>query len=58
MANMSYCRFDNTVGDLKDCRDSMDDSDLSEAETKARARLIELCCEIARDYGEEGDGNG
>lgn len=55
MANMSYCRFENTVGDLKDCRDSMDDSDLSEREAKARARLIKLCSEIARDYGEEDD---
>lgn len=24
MSNMSYCRFENTLGDLQDCRDALD----------------------------------
>lgn len=50
MSNMSYCRFENTYHDLKDCYDNMDDSDLSEIETKYRARLVELCATIAEEY--------
>jgi hypothetical protein len=54
MANMSYCRFENTANDLRDCRDAMRDEDeLSESEEKARLRLIKLCAEIADDYGDE-----
>jgi hypothetical protein len=49
---MSYCRFRNTLGDLKDCRDFMDD-DVSEEEATARKRLIEVCAKIADDYRHE-----
>ena len=46
--NMSYCRFQNTLEDLKDCWENIDDNtDLSESETKARLRLIKLCKRIA-----------
>lgn len=51
MANMSYCRFVNTLRDLKDCQEHMEES-VSEAEGKARDRLIKLCCDIAADYGD------
>lgn len=47
--NMAYCRFENTLSDLKDCNDHMGDDDLSKAEADARARLIELCKEIAEE---------
>ena len=54
MSNMSYCRFSNTVGDLQDCYDAMDETEkLSPAESKARQRLIRLCVSIAEDYGDE-----
>jgi hypothetical protein len=52
MANMSYCRFQNTLSDLRDCYESMDDTDLDEEEAKARKRMIRLCQETARDYGD------
>ena len=55
MGNMSYCRFCNTLGDLKDCQAHLDDSDLSEAETGARFRLVQLCRDIAEDYPEDED---
>lgn len=49
MSNMSYCRFENTLRDLHDCYNHMDE-DTSESERKAKVRLIELCQEIANDY--------
>lgn len=56
MANMSYCRFENTYHDLRDCRDALaeqDISDLSESEQKYAKWLIEMCQDIATDYGDE-----
>jgi hypothetical protein len=54
MANMSYCRFENTLPDLKDCQESLGDGEdgLSESEKRARKRLIEVCCQIAEEYGD------
>lgn len=58
MANMSYCRFQNTLGDLGDCLCHMDDvDDLSSDEAKSRHRLIAMCVEIATDYGDELEGD-
>ena len=53
MGNMSYCRFVNTYGDLLDCNDHLNDSDLSEDEEKYRKALIVLCVRIAEDYGQD-----
>ena len=54
MANMSYCRFQNTVSDLRDCYDHMDDKiEDDSAESKARRRMIRIACDIADDYGHE-----
>jgi hypothetical protein len=50
MANMSYCRFQNTLRDLQDCHDNMDSGDLSESEFYARRHMIELCMSIATEY--------
>lgn len=49
MANMSYCRFQNTLNDLRDCYDNLDDSDMSEEEVKARRRLVKVCQSIIDD---------
>lgn len=43
MSNMSYCRFENTLSDLQDCRANLDDDDLDGREASARRALIELC---------------
>ncbi len=53
MANMGYCRFRNTAADLKDCLDNMDEDDRSEAEGKARLRIIDLAVRIADEYAHE-----
>ena len=49
MANMSYCRFENTSNDMQDCVDVMDevtsiaDLDLSSYERDAFDRMAEQC---------------
>ena len=53
MANMSYCRFVNTSDDLGDCLDHIDDNLVSQAEQKARVKLIETCQSILEALGYE-----
>jgi len=55
MSNMSYCRFHNTLLDLRDCEEHLWDEDLSEDEERARARLIRICISIARDIEDYGE---
>lgn len=60
MANMGYCRFENTLSDLQDCLDHMSDK-LSGSEARARRELLSLCQEIADlvsddDLDEDEDG--
>ena len=45
---MSYCRFENTLKDLRDCY-----KDMSETEQQARNKLIALCKDISEQYEEE-----
>ena len=60
MSNMSYCKFENTLEDLRDCYQSLEQFDygeLSESEAEAAARLINLCRQIADNYeGEDIEG--
>lgn len=56
MANMSYCRFQNTLLDLRDCEEAegmYDPDTLSDEERKARRRLIELCKTIAAEFEDD-----
>ena len=51
MSNMSYCRFENTVGDLKDCIEAIHDweeecKDLNSYEMRALKDLLEQAREI------------
>ena len=52
MANMSYCRFENTLRDLQDCYANMDNDDLSKSEFYMRRRMVELCINIVERYDE------
>ena len=54
MGNMSYCRFQNTLRDLKDCYDADIDS-LSEKENDAFKKLISLCRDFVEAYGDDDD---
>jgi hypothetical protein len=51
MSNMGYCRFENTLRDLQDCYENIEETDLSATESSARKNLIELCVDIALDFG-------
>ena len=52
MTNMSYCIFENTLQDLRQAHDKMeDDRELSQAEQEAKEALIDLCKEIAQYHG-------
>ncbi len=57
--NMSYCRFRNTLSDLKDCYENLPYKTgemLSKDEAHAFADLIQLARDIASRYeGEEED---
>ena len=55
MSNMSYCRFRNTLLDLRDCYDCMDEVPNEAEEARARLRLIKLAVQIAGDYGHEAE---
>jgi len=67
MSNMSYCRFQNTLGDLQDCWDALQEAveegsteKLSDEERIARDRMVELCADIANgapDLIKEHDEN-
>ena len=53
MSNMSYCRFQNTLGDLEDCEETLyeteNSDDLSKDELCAAIKLIEMCQRIAEE---------
>jgi hypothetical protein len=56
MGNMSYCRFENTLKDLRDCYKDMSETDfyeLSESEQEARNKLVALCQNISEQFEEE-----
>jgi len=53
MANMSYCRFENTVRDMHDCIRNIDaDLDEGSFENSARKEFIKLCKQVAEDCRE------
>ena len=56
MSNMGYCAFENTVRDMQDCIDRIDDfdfDDASEYEVIAFKTFYDLCREVVDNYDEE-----
>ena len=49
MGNMGYCRFRNTLNDLRDCEDVVEEEVEDDKEEKARKDLIKLCKRIAEN---------
>lgn len=47
MANMSYCRWRNTLEDLRDCAENVWETVGSEEEAVAKRKILELCRELA-----------
>lgn len=54
MANMSYCRMENTYMDLKDCYDEWENVS-SESEERYRKKILELARDIIENCDEEYD---
>ena len=52
MANMSYCRFRNTLNDLRDCEANFYNINSME-ELVAAKRLLKLCQQIVNAVDEE-----
>jgi hypothetical protein len=52
MATMSYCRFSNTVDDLRDCYEHWED-EVGQDEQEAREELLRIAQSIVNDYGKE-----
>ena len=52
MANMSYCRFQNTRRDMEDCLDALrDEKRLSSDEAKAGRWMFDDILDFCRDMG-------
>ena len=57
MANMSYCRFRNTLGDLQDCVCALTETDftiepLSYEEMRAAKAMLQVCQEYIDTFEE------
>ena len=55
MANMNYCRMENTYHDLLDVERNWDYAE-SDSELEYRKRILELAKEIVRRHDEEEIG--
>ena len=61
--NMSYCRFENTYGDLLDCLEALREAGsikALESDTNARERpfmrnLVALCRDVIEEFGDDLD---
>lgn len=61
MANMSYCRWQNTLRDLRDCAENLSDNDLSDEERRARNKMFDLMRDMLEERGytiEEPEDDG
>lgn len=54
MPNMSYCRFENTFGDLIDCLENITEETNSRDEGY-RKRLVELLLNMVENCDDEAD---
>jgi len=52
MGNMSYCRFQNTLHDMRDCYEALQSGEtLSRDEHSAMEMLVEICDRISGEFG-------
>ena len=55
MANMSYCKHENTAADLADVLGTWNEyTDASDSEMRARRRILEQAIELVRAAATEG----
>tara|TARA_B100002019_G_C21106908_1_gene516399 strand:- start:277 stop:471 length:195 start_codon:yes stop_codon:yes gene_type:complete len=50
MGNMSYCRFENTMNDLKDCLRHIAEDAENLRDEESRWEMIQMFHEIAEDF--------
>lgn len=60
MSNMSYCRFENTSGDIADCIEALDEANWNleemmkdasnEYEVRGMKRFVKLCKDVAEGF--------
>ena len=50
MSNMSYCKFRNTLEDLRDCIINLEDHELSHEEALARYQMVKSIAALAERY--------
>ena len=55
MSNLSYCRRENTLSDLQDCADHLEDGNLNPTEHRARAGVLRLAADMLEQIGLEVD---
>jgi hypothetical protein len=58
MGNMSYCLFQNTLQDLDDCLDALEErglEDLSNEEKRAAINLVRTAARISDEFLEEAE---
>ena len=53
MGNMSYCRFENTMNDLRDCLRHIAEDAENRRDEDSRQEMLELFRTIGEDY--DGD---
>lgn len=63
MPSMDYCKFENTLTDLRNCKEDLDDSwgienveeknEDNPYERRSIRALVQLCVDIAEEYGDE-----
>lgn len=58
MGNMSYCRFENTLNDLRDCEEALENindevTEMSSCEKNSVVELVELCKTITDNWDVE-----
>ena len=52
MSNMSYCRWQNTLNDLRDCAASLEEREaLSREERRAALATLQLCATMLEELG-------
>ena len=49
MSNMTYCRFENTLYDLIDCKESLND-EVEDTELNCKKLLLKECYNILDEY--------
>lgn len=56
MGNMPYCRFQNTLQDLRKCLSALIEGEgISPEEQKAKEQLVKVCKSFIQEH-EKGDG--